>query len=35
MAGRNTKLTEELIQKFEALLSAGNYQVTACLDLGI
>ena len=35
MAGRNTKLNEELIQKFEALLSAGNYQVTACHALGV
>ena len=35
MSGRKTKLTPELIDKFEALLSAGNYQVTACHALGI
>ena len=35
MAGRHTKLTKELIQKFEALLGSGNYQVTACNALGV
>ncbi len=35
MAGRKTILTKELIHKFEVLLSAGNYVVTACGTLGI
>jgi transposase len=35
MAGRHTKLTKELIQKFEALLGSGNYQVTTCNALGV
>ena len=34
-AGRKTKLTKELVDKFHALLSAGNYVVTACGSLGV
>lgn len=35
MAGRKTKLTQDLIQEAEKLLRAGNYASTVCSYLGI